>query len=218
MSIKCPKCKTEIAPDDFNVAANVAYCRACRTNFEYASLVSAAELLNVDLNNPPKYFTLEADFDENVLVFKKVPKITYFFIFFMLIWSGGSMTMMFKSIADSGFTIDTLFFLPFLVGTIGFGIAILLGLFGSRKITSNLSDVEIFYGLGSVGLRKKYLKAHYKSVSLEYGQISSNDQPLKDIRIQLEEGYKDIRFGAFIDEECKKFLAGYIDLISKSTE
>ena len=133
-----------------------------------------------------------------------------FLIPFTLLWSGVSMAGMVASIVESGLSEETILFLPFLFGTIILVSIILFCVFGKRTVTCDRHSLKIFIGVGPIGNTKQFDISDFKKVSLAIGSASSNNRPLKDIQIELEDKSKPLKVGAFMDEACKLYFAAYI--------
>lgn len=207
--IKCPTCKQEIPENDFNVSKDLAYCRTCKQNFSYSDLIVSSEYDAIDLNNPTKHITIRESWGGATLRHHRINPIVIFFIFFTAIWGGGSMTGMVVMIMEKGLSFETLFFLPFFLGTIGLIFLTLYMLFGKVEITEKNGDIEIFSGVFGVGIHRRTDLKNVRSVEIAYSNISQNHTRLTEVHINLKEGKK-IKFGAGMTDESKAFIVAYL--------
>src|SRR5687768_14619353 len=139
--IRCPQCRNEIEPNDFNVATDRAFCRACNSDHRYSELATTIwPDATFDVEARPPHVRLTDDGMQQTIVYKRVSRMLLFFIPFTAFWGGMSIGMIYVAPLVQGKPIETrnaLFGLPFLFGTIGLLAAMAYMLFGKITILLN---------------------------------------------------------------------------------
>jgi len=169
VEVVCPKCHGVIPLEDVNVANDIALCRKCTYNFSFADALSENELEPVDLSNPPKgvwYKRLPNGFE---LGSSTRSAAAFFLVPFMLVWSGFSLGGIYGTqIAKGHFSLgQSLFGIPFLIGTIIFGSIAMMTVCGKFCVRAEGNDGEIFVGAGSLGYRKKFRWDQVRQIRME---------------------------------------------------
>ena len=209
--LACPKCQTAIPLEDVNVASDVALCRACGNTTRFSLISSVAEVSSDNLVNPPKWICLENGFDgETTITYRRVSPALLFFIPFTAFWSGFSMCGIYGSqILHGKFDLgESLFGIPFLIGTIGLLAAITYLAFGRWVVKFNRGEGTVFCGVGTIGWTRHFSYNQNTFVSLTMTNVRVNDQSQKGISIRNDR--EDFVFGTLIREEAKRFIAAAI--------
>lgn len=206
----CPGCHSEIPLDDINVAKDIALCRACGKTWTFSLVQSAGELGEVNLQQPPRWVQIETDYQGGTTIrYRRRSKALFFLIPFAALWSGGSMVGIYGSqIRQGKFDLgQSLFGLPFLIGTIILCSAIAFLLFGHWEINLRRGEGTVFLGVGSLGWRRSFAFGPGAQVSLQQSSYQVNHVPQDAIAV-TEAGQKLISFGAPIQpREAKLFIA-----------
>jgi hypothetical protein len=211
--IRCPECRNEITPNDFNVATDRAFCRACNRDHRYSEL--AATIWpddDFDPNAPPPHVQVLDDGFQQTLVYKRISRMVLFFIPFTALWGGGSVGFLYVHPLLKGKPIDpgqALFGIPFLLGTIGLLSAIVYMLLGKLTIRLNGSDSWVFNGVGPIGRRKPFDATNVESVRMVDSGTRVNNQEMPCIELQFRERGA-VRFGALMTPESKQYVASYL--------
>jgi hypothetical protein len=157
--ITCPKCRAEIPLDDINVARDVALCRQCGQVWSYGDLIADGQTDPVIPQTPPKgtWFQDRGPNSFQVGVTTRSP-VAFFLVPFMCVWSGGSVGGIYGTqISHRHFDlIESLFGIPFLVGSVILISVTALMVCGKITVSVNGDDGVIFTGVGPVGWRRKF--------------------------------------------------------------
>lgn len=215
---RCRHCGAAVALADTNVATDIALCRACGKTMPFSSIAGAHELDVVDLTKPPKGVRVSNSLIGGVeVVYHRISPIVYVLIPFMLFWSGFSLWGIYGSqIAAGKFKLgDSLFGLPFLVGTIVLLAVITFLLFGAWRIAITRGNCEVFVGVGPIGRTKKIPLARDSAIALVEGTFRVNNVPQKEIAVTT--GSDRISFGAMIPIEARTFIAAVLQKAAKTS-
>jgi hypothetical protein len=205
----CPGCGSSISLDDINVAKDIALCRACGKVWSFAEMAGTSELSGVDLQNPPRGVRVTTAYDGGTkIIYRRISPSLLFLIPFTAAWGGFSMWGIYGSQIRNGHfqLFESLFGLPFLIGTIVLCSIILFGLFGRWEINVRRGEGTCFVGAGPIGWNRRFNFSSSARVSLEMSNFRSNNQPQEAITIQ-QDGQKIISFGSTISSrEAKVFI------------
>jgi len=208
MHHQCNFCSAAIALNDINVAADVALCRSCGKSMPFSSLAGIPGEQEVDMSRPPKGIKLEeSPFHGKVITHQRRSMIVLFLIPFTLIWSGGSMGMIYGSQIASG-EFDpklSLFGLPFLLGTIVLVTIILFSLFGHTKIWFHRGVCHVYTGVGKLGWTRRHPCSKETRVAVQMSNVRVNNVPKTGIEVRT--GDQKLMFGTMWSDEAKAFVA-----------
>jgi hypothetical protein len=206
MKAVCPKCRGAIPLDDVNVTTDIAVCRRCEQTFAYSGLIDEQEAEPVDPNRPPKGAW-----------FKRTPggfevgsttrsPIAFVLVPFMCVWSGFSLGGIYGTqIAKGKFDLmQSLFGIPFLIGTLLFGSFALMAACGKVLVRMDGKNGEVFTGVGPVGWRRRFQKDGVTGVRRTE---RVNDKGGVSHQITIE-GRKPIQFAFGLPAERLNFLLG----------
>jgi len=216
---QCNFCSAPIAIADINVAADIALCRSCGRSMPFSSLAVIPGETEVDMSQPPKGVKLGVDaFHGNVITYHRKSLIVLFLIPFTLVWSGGSMGMIYGSqIAKGEFDPGmSLFGLPFLFGTVVLVSIIINCLFGSTRIWFNRGVCHVFTGVGKLGWTRKHLCTNDTRVAVTMSNLRVNNVPKTGI--EMRTGDKKLMFGTMWAEDAKTFVATALKRALASTQ
>lgn len=207
----CPLCQANIALDDVNVATDIALCRACGKTSSFADIIGVAEIPSDVLQQQPKYVQMTNDLhDGTVISYKKLSAILLFLVPFTALWSGGSMWGIYgRQFSNGTFNLgQSLFGLPFLIGTIILVSIIITLLFGSWKITLLNGQGTVFFGAGPLGWTRRFTYNRDTLIGLRSTSVKVNNVPQKGILVQ--NGDVEFTFGSLFPESVKHYIAATI--------
>jgi hypothetical protein len=207
----CLVCKAIIPLDDVNVAKDIALCRVCGKTFAFSSVCGASEISLDALDAPPNCVRLHLDpINGTRLTYRRISPALFFLVPFTAFWSGFSLFGIYgEQIRNGKFDLtQSLFGLPFLIGTIILVSAIVFLVFGKWVITLNQGDGIVFVGLGGIGWTRRFAYNQSSLVCLQASSVIVNDAPQRGILVRT--GDEDFLFGALIKQEAKQFIAAVI--------
>lgn len=207
--MNCPKCHSELAFADINIQKDIAHCSQCNHVFTISEEVREAEHkvipVDFDIESPPNGASFERRGDHIIYGAHTRSKIAIFLIPFMLIWSGGSIGMIYvRQIITGEYSIFlSIFGLPFLAGTIFFLWIIMQSLAGKVIVTLDNKGGEIFSGVGKLGIKKEFL---WEDVVQVIDKPSTTKTMRNGNRIISIEGAKRINFGNALSDERRDYI------------
>ncbi len=156
--VRCPECRSEIPQSDFNVSTDRLWCAKCGKLYSFRELPVEEVATPVRSGGTlpagcKRFQTLRGD---EVFEASLYSNIWLFLVPFTAFWGGLSMTGMVSSIRQRGFQLETLFFLPFFVGTIVLTGASLFSLFGKLRVKRSAADGKIICYQGCLGIGKTW--------------------------------------------------------------
>jgi hypothetical protein len=208
----CPKCGKELPLADINMAQDAALCRACGYAGSFLGAASVPPMTDEELAHPPKRVSLQRDFGDALAITCR-PKRTalLFLIPFTALWSGVSMAGIYiVPIAKGAFDLKLgLFGLPFLIGTVGFAIAILYTLFGATKVTLAKGRVRVFMGVFGLGRTREFECGKGTTVMIGKSGYRVNNVPQPEV--VLTSGETKFKFGALgLSSEAQNYVAAVL--------
>ena len=207
----CPSCGANIPLDDVNVSKDVALCRACGRTTSFSVLSGTGEISLQGLDEPPRGVRVETGFnEETTIVYRRLSPLLLFLIPFTAIWSGGSMIGIYGTqIRNGKFDLaQSLFGIPFLIGTLVLLSAIAFLLFGKWVIRLDRGDGTVFVGVGPFGWTRRFSYNQTSVVSLAATKITVNNRSQQGILVRTDE--KDFLFGAVLRKDVRQFVAATI--------
>jgi hypothetical protein len=208
----CPKCRSVIPLGDINVAQDMALCRRCGAATPFSVLCGMAEIPAVSLDAPPKGVRVSQDFrGETKITYRRTSKAVFFLVPFTLLWSGMSLGGIYgEQILRGRFDPEqSLFGLPFLIGTVILLSILAYCLFGSWKIRLSQGTGTVFTGIGPLGWTRNFSFSRDSLVTLQPGSVKINNVTQKVICIKSSGD--DFLFGATIQDDAKHFIAAVIN-------
>ena len=201
--MKCPNCQTEVENDNINIQSDMGKCQACNYLFRVSEYFDRPAFV-FDLNQPPKGAWYKNNMQEIKLGATLRSPIAFFLVPFMLIWSGGSLGGIYGTqIAKQQFSLlQSLFGIPFLIGTIIFGSLTLMMLFGKIELTINQQGGRVFTGVGRIGKSKSFQWHEVTRIRENYVANSSNKQQAQIVI----EANQPITFGLGLAPERHHYL------------
>ena len=209
---RCPNCGKPLPLDDVNLAQDMALCRACGYAGAFVGAMSVPPMTDEELARPPKRVSLQRGFDDSLTITCRPKKAALLFLVpFAAIWSGVSMTGIYIVPLMNG-TFDPkagLFGLPFLLGTLGFLIAILFTLFGATRVTLSKVRVLVFMGVFGLGRTRELEFGKGATATIEKSGYRVNNVPQPEIALAC--GGRKLKFGALgLSRETQQYVAAVL--------
>jgi hypothetical protein len=207
----CPYCREIIPLEDVNVATDIALCRACGRTSAFSMTCAEGDLANTSLDNPPRTIRVEEGFGgETTIVYHRLSPMLFFLVPFMALWSGASMIGIYGTQIKNGkFDLEqSLFGLPFAIGTVILLSVIAYLAFGRWAVTLNRGQGTVVVGVGPFVWTRTFSYNQTTIVSLKMTKVSVNDQPQAGVLVRTDD--QDFLFGALIPEDAKRFIAAAI--------
>jgi len=208
----CPKCRKELPLVDLNVSADIALCRACGYSGSFLQSSTVPTMSDEEMARPPKRVTLHRGFDGELEIVCRFNKgLAFFLIPFTAIWSGASMwgiygTQLMKGEFD---LMQSLFGIPFLLGTMVLVSIILLTLYGKTIVTLSRGRVQVFNGVFGIGRTQEIACRKGTHVSLEKSSATKNHVPQMQIVLRSENQI--LKFGALsLSKETRRYVAAVL--------
>lgn len=208
---RCPLCQSAISTDDVNVATDLALCRSCGNTSSFSVVSGSSEISLQALAKPPRCVKIERDFSgATVITYRKLSPVLLFLIPFTAFWSGLSMWGIYGSQFRKGeFDVSqSLFGLPFLLGSVVLLSVITFLLAGKWQITLKNRAGTVFVGVGRLGWTRKFAYSRDTLVAMRMTNVRVNEVSQKGILIRNQS--TDLIFGTMLNEEAKQFIAAAI--------
>lgn len=180
MEVSCTTCKRKIEAENINVAKDTAFCRNCESLTSLSNLLESSTSKNFKANAPVDGTTFDDRGNNWAVSGSHRSWLALILVPFTLVWAGGSLSGLYGSQIVSGeFDPDqSLFGLPFLIGTIVLVTVCLMSLFGRTLVSVENGKALIFMGIGSIGWYRRFdwiaidrvtenTSGQYKHISLE---------------------------------------------------
>lgn len=197
--------------DDVNVATDLALCRSCGNTSAFSVVTGSSEISLAALAKPPRCVKIERDFSgATVITYRKLSRVLVFLIPFTAFWSGLSMWGIYGNQFRKGeFDLEqSLFGLPFLLGTVVL-LSIITFLFaGKWRITLKKGVGTVFVGVGTLGWTRTFSYNRDTLVSMRMTNVRVNEVSQKGILIRNETA--DLVFGTMLKEDAKQFITAVI--------
>ena len=205
---QCQSCGAEIALADVNVANDIALCRACGKTMPFSEIAPIPGSENVDLQQPPKGVHIEENpIYGRSIIYRKISPTVLFLIPFTAAWSGFSMYgIYFRQFKEGKFDLgQSLFGLPFFIGTLFLVSLILFMLFGRWRITYSGGVLAAAMEMGPFGWTRRLVCDKSARVSIRPAKWQKNNVPQNLIQVECQGDT--LKFGSPIPDEAKAFIA-----------
>jgi hypothetical protein len=214
--MKCPKCKSEIDKVNINIQTDIAQCNNCDSIFKISDNIENYIDDGFNMNNPPDGAWYKSDFNKTIIGATTRSPIAFFLVPFMLIWSGGSIGVIYGTQLINGKfdLVQSLFGIPFLIGSLIFWSFTLMAIWGKVELTLDNKGGKIVTGIGNIGLVKRFLWSDITTIKEKQANIR---YPGSQGNTIVLEGKKRISFGTGVKEERRYYLLRAIkSLINKN--
>jgi len=203
--MKCPKCNSVIQAEHINIQTDIAQCTKCQHIFKISENIENYIDDGFNINNTPNGTWIKKGFNHTIIGATTRSPIAFFLVPFMLVWSGGSIGGIYGTqLVNGEFDLfQSLFGIPFLIGSIIFWSFALMAIWGKVELTLDNQGGKIFTGIGNIGLVKRFLWTDIstikeKQVNLHYPGSQGGSL--------VFEGKKRISFGLGVKEERRYYL------------
>ena len=155
MELHCPECGLPIPVSEIAPSAGLAVCRSCEQSFDLEACKTAvpfAQRSQPMPTNPPAGVEVAESMDGFRVSVTTRSAIAWFLVPFMCVWSGGSLGGIYGTQIYKGeFNLfQSLFGIPFLLGTIFFGSFAMMALCGKHVL--EVRGDELRHRVGFLGL------------------------------------------------------------------
>ena len=211
MEVNCSNCKRKIEPESINVAKDIAYCVNCEALTSLSSLLEATPNSKFDSNQHVEGISVSDHGYSWSINASNRSLIALFLVPFTLAWAGGSLSAIYgRQIASGEFSLEqSIFGLPFLIGSVILISATLMTIFGRTHVSNEHGKALIFIGIGPIGWYRRF----------DWGSIErviESESSRQYNHISLE-GSKRLNMGWGLSSEKQYFLANFLRTKLKST-
>lgn len=203
--MKCPKCNSEINTENINIQSDIAQCINCNNIFKISANIDEYIDDNFNVHKTPNGTWIKSDYNKTIIGASTRSPVAFFIVPFMIIWSGGSLGGIYGTqIINGEFDLfQSLFGIPFFIGSIIFWSIALMAIWGKVELTLDRQGGIVFTGVGNIGLKKRFKwndisKIKEKQTNLRYPGSQGSSIIL--------EGKKRISFGTGLKEERRYYL------------
>jgi hypothetical protein len=205
MTIACPSCGANLTDADVNVATDVGACKSCGNVFKLSEAVGSAPAVPFDsLSAPPgTWFIRTADGFDMGATTRSYQAL--FLVPFTCIWSGFSIGGIYGTQLISGKLVlsQSLFGIPFLLGSLLLWWGVLMSIFGRNTLTASGDNATIFSGVGPIGWRKRFAWSGVRSVVEETYRTGRRGGSQTSLFLQ---GETKVKFAAGISDARRYYL------------
>jgi len=203
MEVVCKSCKSKIKTENINVAKDTAYCSSCENITALSALVSSSANTSFNPNKSEAGIKISDQSYSWSIEARHLGPLAIFLVPFTAVWAGGSLSGIYGSqIAKGELNLEqSLFGLPFLIGSIVLVTFTLMSLFGRTIISNENGKALIFIGIGKIGWYRRFdwnsIDRVSESMSVQYKHISL-------------EGSSRLIFGWGLSSSKLYFIANYL--------
>ncbi len=205
--ILCPTCNKPIPPADFNIATDVAFCRACNKTIAISEVVRGFTKQPVAAGPaaPTSGTWFHDDGVETRIGASTRSPVAFFVVPFAAIWSGFSLGLIYGSQITSGKfnVVYSLFGIPFLLASLVIWSMALMLIAGKIEVRLRSGEGVIFTGMGPIGRTKRFSVSEITTIREDWSGLRTNRQPRKMI---ILEGARRITLGTMLNEPRRYFL------------
>jgi len=183
MEVSCTKCKKVINNSNINVSKDTAYCPTCENLTSLSSLLESSTSKSFESSKPVSGVTVDDKGYSWTVIASNRSLMALFLVPFTIVWAGGSLSGIYGTQFVNGeFDLEqSLFGLPFLIGSIVLFSTTLMSIFGRTVISYDNGKALVFIGIGSLGWYRRFNwdaidkvvevnSSRHKHISLEGGK------------------------------------------------
>ncbi len=203
MQVSCTKCKRKVESANINVAKDTAYCPHCESLTSLSTLLestpsksfnSSESVSGTKLSDRGSNWSIEASHRSLMALF---------FVPFTVVWAGGSLSGLYgsqliKGEFDPG---QSLFGLPFLIGSVVLITLSIMSVFGRTLVSVENGKALVFIGVGSLGWYRRFEWSSIDRVT------ENNSGQHKHISL---EGNKRVNFGWGLSSKKLYYVSNYL--------
>jgi hypothetical protein len=203
MEVNCSKCRSKIDSENINVPKDTAYCLSCESLTSLSSLLEATPNKKFDIKQTISGIAVDENGYSWTINASNRSLMALFLVPFTLVWAGGSLSGIYGAQLASG-EFDpgqSLFGLPFLIGSIVLISFTLMSLFGRTVVSCENGKALVFIGINSIGWYRRF---DWRTIE----RITESDSRQNN-HLSLE-GAKRINFGWGLSSEKQYFISNYL--------
>ncbi len=206
MAVNCTGCRAEIPTGDINMREGVALCRGCGRVQRLSALAVRPEGPGVDVHHPPAGAWYQDAGDRIVVGATTRSPMAFYFVPFMIVWSGFSLGGIYGSqiLAGKFNPLLSCFGIPFIAGSVLFWGLTLMMVCGRVGVCIDGESARIFQGVGRLGWTRTFRLSEISTVREELTRVSINKRPRQGI---ILEGSRRLVFGTLLNDERRYFVA-----------
>lgn len=204
MMMKCPNCNHSILNQNINIQDNIAQCQHCESIFKASEALNLADS-KFSIHQPPKGSWYKQHADNVIFGASTRSSSAFYLIPFTCVWSGFSLGSIYGSqiVAQEFSLFESLFGIPFLLGTLMMLKMILISIFGKVEIQADRNGGTIFTGIGSIGKKQSFL---WREVSTINNGIHRPWFQRYDHEVISMQGASSYIFGGDLNEQRRYYL------------
>ena len=187
----------------------MAHCPNCNNIFKISENLDIFIDYEFDFNNPPDGTWMRNDKNKTIIGATTRSRIAFFLVPFIIIWSGGSIGGIYgNQIANGEFDLSqSLFGIPFLIGSIIFWSLALMTIWGKVELTLDNKGGKIITGIGNIGLINRF---HWNDITKIKQGKPNIYYPGSQRGTLVLEGKKRISFGLGVKQDRRYFILNAI--------
>lgn len=217
--VACPVCGAAVAPDLINRTSDFASCQACGSTFKPSEAPALAPTIRpFSVERPPRGVSFDWQPQGFRIVATTRSPIAFFLLPFTLVWSGGSLGMLYvvPLLAGEGLGLLSLFGLPFLVASVFLIALTAMAIAGRVAISATGLDGELFVGVGPIGRRRRFhwgdIAAAREDIGTSRSYQRGRQRTQRTARVCLE-GNERICFGSTLGEDQRFYLVRALSIL-----
>lgn len=158
MEVNCSNCRIKIDSNNINVSKDTAYCDSCESLTSLSSLLESTPSSTFDTTQPVKGVQVLDNGYKWSIEASNRSLMAIFLVPFTLVWASGSLSNIYGTqLLNSEFDpVQSLFGLPFLIGSIVLTSITLMSLFGRTYVSNDNGKALVFIGIGSIGWYRRF--------------------------------------------------------------
>lgn len=204
MKIRCPKCKRAVPADQVNMGSDLAYCPDCNNGFKISETVDKEKVNSDFLRSAPAGAWFNSEWDKAVVGASTRSPSAFYIVPFMIVWTVGALGGIYGSQVASGQfdPVDSFFGIPFILGSIIFGAAALMTVFGKVEVSIG-RESSVFTGIGPLGWTRRFDWSAVQTIreaDAQFGYFGSQSGAI------VMEGKTRLKFGTGLNEERRYFV------------
>jgi hypothetical protein len=203
MEVNCNQCKRKIDAENINVSKDTSYCLSCESLTSLSSLLETSPSKKFDTTQNVGGIKVEDNGYSWAINASNRSLMALFLVPFTLVWAGGSLSGIYGTqLANGEFDLQqSLFGLPFLIGSVVLISFTLMSVFGRTNVSCENGKALVFIGIGSIGWYRRF---DWQNIE----RITENDSR-QNKHLSLE-GSKRVNLGWGLTSEKLYFMSNYL--------
>lgn len=202
--MNCPKCHTAILSQDLNIQDNIAKCAHCENIFKASDGLASVDV-KFNIRQPPDGAWYQQNADKIIFGATTRSAAAFYLIPFACVWSGFSLGSIYESqIAQHEFMLfESLFGIPFLLGTLFMIKMILMSIVGKVEIVTDRNSGTIFTGIAGFGRKHSFL---WRDISTIHNGMDRPWYQRHENEVIVLEGASAYLFGGDLNEQRRYYV------------